>query len=136
MHIEIEGVVKGLTHEIESRLDKAVSHVPARPTSALVNFIDVNGPKGGQDIRCSLTLRFPPRKQVHVEAMGATPVLAFNAAADVLDQRLQRQVGRQMATQRRPKKYFVANALNAAEPLTLAPEGPPSAKRRRRRKAA
>ena len=136
MHIEIEGVVKGLTDEIESRLDRAVGHVPARPTSALVNFIDVNGPKGGQDIRCSLTLRFPPRKHVHVEAMGATPLLAFNAAADVLDQRLQRQVGRQITAQRRPKKYFVANALNAAEPLTLAPEGPPSAKRRRRRKAA
>jgi putative sigma-54 modulation protein len=136
MHIEIEGVAQGLTDEIETRLAKAVGHAPARPTSALVNFIDVNGPKGGVDIRCSVTLRFPPRKEVHVESMGSTPALAFAAAADLLDRRLQRQVGRAVASQRRPKKYFVANALNAPEPVTLAPEGPPSVKRRRRRKAA
>jgi putative sigma-54 modulation protein len=136
MHIEIEGVVHGLRGEIESRLVKAVGHAPARPTTALVNFMDVNGPKGGVDIRCSLTLRVPPRKEVHVEAMGSTPALAFAAAADLLDRRLQRQVGRAVAAQRRPKKYFVANALNAPEPVTLAPEGPPSVKRRRRRKAA
>jgi putative sigma-54 modulation protein len=136
MHIDIEGVVQGLSDEIESRLSKAVGHVPARPTSAFVNFIDVNGPKGGVDIRCSITLRLPPRKDVHVEAMGSTPALAFNTAADLLDRRLQRQVGRAIAARRRPKKYFVAKTLNAPEPRTLAPEGPPSVKRRRRRKAA
>jgi ribosome hibernation promoting factor len=136
MHIEIEGVVNGVRGDIESRLGKSVGHTSARPTSAIVNFSDVNGPKGGVDIRCSLTLRLPPRKQVHAEAMGSTPLLAFNAAAEVLDRRLQRQVGRAVTTRRRPKKYFVANTLNAAEPMTLAPEGPPSVKRRRRRKAA
>jgi hypothetical protein len=136
MHIEMEGVAQGLRDEIASRLDKAVSHAPARPTTAIVNFIDVNGPKGGVDIRCSLTLRLPPRKEVHVEAMGGTTALAFAAAADLLDRRLQRQVGRAVTSARRPKKYFVANALNAADPPTLAPEGPPSVKRRRRRKAA
>ena len=136
MHIEIEGVVQGLRGDIESRLGKAVGHVPARPTSALVNFIDVNGPKGGVDIRCAVTLRLPPRKEVHVEAMGSTPVLAFNAAADVLDRRLQRQVGREVAARRRPKKYFVAKQINGPEAVTLAPEGLPAVKRRRRRKTA
>ncbi len=136
MHIEMEGVAEDLRGDIESRLTKAVNHVPARPTTALVNFMDVNGPKGGVDIRCSLTLRLPPRKEVHVEAMGSTPALAFAAAADLLDRRLQRQVGRAVTSARRPKKYFVANALNAPDPVTLAPEGPPSVKRRRRRPAA
>ena len=136
MHIEFEGAAQGFKPAIESRLAKAVGHAPARPTSALVKFVDVNGPKGGVDIRCSLTLRMPPRKEVHVEAMGSTPELAFNAAADVFDRRLQRQVGRAVTAQRRPKKYFVAKSLNAPDPVTLAPEGRPSVKRRRRRKAA
>ena len=57
MHIEIDGAVQGLRDEIESRLAKAVTHVPARPTTTIVNFTDVNGQKGGVDIRCSLTLR-------------------------------------------------------------------------------
>ena len=135
MHIEIEGVVQGIRGEIESRLGKAVGHVPARPTSALVNFVDVNGPKGGVDIRCSLTLRMPPRKHMHVEAMGATPALAFTAAAAALDHRLQHRLGRAITARRRPKKYFVANALHAPEPMTLAPEGSLSIKRQRRRKA-
>lgn len=139
MHIEIDGAVQGLRDEIESRLAKAVTHVPARPTTTIVNFTDVNGPKGGVDIRCSLTLRHPPRKEVHVEAMGSTPALAFAAAADLLDRRLQRQVGRAVTAQRRPKKYFVAKTLNAPDApdsVTAAPEGPPAVKRRRRRKAA
>ena len=135
MHIELEGVAHGFREAIESRLDKAVGHVPARPTTALVNFIDVNGPKGGVDIRCSLTLRLPRRKDVHVEAMGSTPALAFTAAADVLDRRLQRQVGREITARRRPKKYFVAKAINSPEPGPLAPGGPAAVKRRRRRKA-
>ena len=136
MHIEIEGALHGLRDEIESRLGKAVGHVPARPTNALVHFADVNGPKGGVDIRCSLTLRLPRRKDVHVEAMGSSPALAFNAAADTLDRRLQRQVGREVTVRRRPKKYYVAKAINSPDPVSQAPDGPAAVKRRRRRKAA
>jgi ribosome-associated translation inhibitor RaiA len=136
--IEIEGIasVRGLRSRVQNRLRKALRSLPLEPVTALVNFTDVNGPKGGVDKRCALTVSLPRRRNVHVEELATNQELAFNTAVDALERKLKRQAELQQDRRRRPKKYYVAKQLMMPESPTLAPEGPPSPRRRRRAPSA
>jgi hypothetical protein len=134
MNIDIEGITgaRSFRGAIVRRIIRMVRRVRAEPTSALVNFNDINGSRRGVDSECSLTVWLPSRRAVHVEAMGETPGRAFHDAAEALDHRLRRLSERTITVRRRPKKYYVARRLLESE---VAPESA-AAKRRRRRKAA
>jgi ribosome-associated translation inhibitor RaiA len=136
VNIEIEGLAgnPALRGRILAQMDKALSRMDTRPATAVVNFTDVNGPKGGVDQRCGLTVRLPGRRTVHVEETATSRSLAFTAAADALERWIRKEGERANTERRRPKKYYVAKRLLVAEPGTLAPEGSPS--RRRQRRAA
>lgn len=129
MNIEIEGLDgdRALRSRIQRRVGKALDRVRPAPTTALVNFTDVNGPKGGVDSRCAVTVRIPRRRPVHVESLATIPWLAFSEAVDTLERQLRKQQERAMARRRRPKKYYVAKRLLEAEPA------PAAARPRRRR---
>lgn len=118
MAIEIRGAGgdTALETHVEKRMTPVLERGPARPMGALVAFVDENGPKGGVDIRCSLTVQLPGRRSVHVEHMGETARLAFDAAFAVLERQLERDADRSRESRRRPKKYFVAKRLLAAKP--------------------
>ena len=66
MRIDIEGLDgdSALRARIERRVGKALDRVKPAPTTALVTFTDVNGPKGGVDNRCAVTVRIPRRTRV------------------------------------------------------------------------
>lgn len=72
---------------------------------------DVNGPKGGRDQRCAITLRLPRRRAIHVERTETSAELAWRSALDRLEQRLQALFAERRAQARRPKKYYVAQRL-------------------------
>jgi putative sigma-54 modulation protein len=133
VRIEIEGLGRDarLRSRITTRLEKALERLPAA-TSALVTFTDVNGPKGGVDRRCGVTVSLPARPTVHVEHLATTPALAFDAAADALDRTLKRQRERAETRRRRPKKYFLAKRLLTPEPAA----GAAPARRRRNPRSA
>lgn len=128
--LEIEGVVADpvLRTRIQRRMRRALSRLPAASTTATVAFTDVNGPKGGVDTRCALTVWLPRRSTVRVEELATTQWLAFTGAVEALEGRLRRQSEREVATRRRPKKYFVAKRL-------LAGESPAPDRRRQRPRA-
>lgn len=96
------------------RLKGVVDAVPVRATSARATFSDENGPKGGNAMRCALEVRLPRRAPIHVEALAATPRLAFDRALARLERQLDRLVATARALRRRPKKYFVARRVLAS----------------------
>jgi len=74
-------------------------------------FHDENGPKGGIDIRCALTVRLPYRPSVRAEHLGENERQAFDEAFAVLDRQLARYAERFRDSRRRPKKYYAAKRL-------------------------
>jgi ribosome-associated translation inhibitor RaiA len=132
--VEIEGAPRNaaLRARIAQGLRKAVRRTAAEPKTALVSFVDVNGPKGGVGIRCSITVWIPRRRPVHVEEMATEARFAFAAAVDVLERGLRRQDERAQERRRRPKKYYVAKRLLEPEADLTTLITPPSGKRRRR----
>jgi ribosome-associated translation inhibitor RaiA len=113
---------------IQEKLTAAITRGRLRPTAARVGFTDENGPKGGVDIRCALTVEVPRRSTLHANGLAETPRLAFDTALAALEQELTRALQRRRDIARRPKKYFTASRghLPDGEP------GLPPVRRRRR----
>jgi hypothetical protein len=76
-----------------------------------VTFTDANGPKGGRDQRCAITLRVPRRTALHAESIATTAAQAWRTARDVFEQRLQAFFAERRTAARRPKKYYIAQRL-------------------------
>jgi hypothetical protein len=100
-----------------------------RATAVGVTFTDINGPKGGVDIRCAVTVEAPGRPARHASALAADARLALDGALEALERELAKDRGKGRALARRPKKYFVAG--EALRPDGVA-ELPPVRRRRRR----
>ena len=106
----IEGLTAGdaLRPLIETRMGTVSGRRGARPTAMRVGFTDENGPKGGVDIRCAITVELPRRPAVHADALAESHRLAFDMAFEALEREIGRDRERARDVQRRPKKYFVA----------------------------
>lgn len=113
VRIEVIGLdaATALRARVLRRLRAALSGFPVRPIRAEVRFVDDNGPKGGLDARCALTVRLPYRPAIQVERRGLAPQEAFDLALPVLERQLDRYRERQRQSRRRPKKYFAARRL-------------------------
>jgi hypothetical protein len=111
--IDITGlpVAALLRAHVARRLRRAVVGVRTSPIVAHVTFADVNGPKGGLDVRCAVDMRIPRAAPLHAEEFAARDVLAFDRAADVITRRIAERVQRRQESARRPKKYFAAKRL-------------------------
>jgi ribosome-associated translation inhibitor RaiA len=84
MEIHIEGSVgrpipRG---HVGARMRRVLSRLPVNPVTAHVTFADVNGPKGGNDIRCTVLVELPRQPSIRVERLAPTPRLAFDASYD------------------------------------------------------
>ena len=115
MVIDIRGIAGNrlLRARVRKQMSGALDRLRVTPLGAKVLFVDENGPKGGMDIRCALTVRLPFQPSVRVEHMGQTPRRAFDEAFTVLERQLERDVERARQSQRRPKKYYIAKRLTS-----------------------
>jgi ribosome-associated translation inhibitor RaiA len=130
MSLVMEGIALDdpLRAVIEEKLGVTLRRGRGRPTSIRVAFTDENGPKGGADIRCAVTVDVPGRPTLHASAQAENPRLALDGALTALERELVRAGQRRRDAARRPKKYFVAHQ-------GLLPDGEPAlppARRRRR----
>ncbi len=110
VRIEVLGISgEQLTARSVARIADMLERLPLRPTSAEARFTDDNGPKGGDDIRCALTVKVPRRPPMHVEDAAGSARSALDGALVKLERQLERV--REVARERRryPKKYFAAN---------------------------
>lgn len=85
-----------LREYVARRLHFALSRFGSSVTSVSVRFGDINGPKGGLDKRCHLTVRGPSIGTVLVEEHSADAFTAADIAAD----RASRAVGRAVSRAR------------------------------------
>jgi hypothetical protein len=74
MEIHIEGSVgrpipRG---HVGARMRRVLSRLPVNPVTAHVTFADVNGPKGGNDIRCTVLVELPRQPSIRVERLAPT----------------------------------------------------------------
>jgi ribosome hibernation promoting factor len=115
MAIDISGVPidTALRARVTRQLTRMLARVPGEPVATQVTFVDVNGPKGGRDLRCAITVRMPRRRAAHAEHVDETERQAFDGAFEALERRLLDTLERGRDLRRRPKKYFVAKQLLA-----------------------
>lgn len=115
MRIEIKGTGRdgALRERAADRLRATLAPLKVAPIAAQASFTDDNGPKGGRALRCALMVRVPYRPAIRVERTAVTRRLAFDAAVDALERRLERYREEDRDSRRHPKKYYVAKRLSA-----------------------
>ena len=111
--IDIAGlaIAPNLRARVLKRLRRALVGVRSSPVHVSVTFADVNGPKGGLDVRCAIDVRIPRTPALHVENIAEGDVTAFDRSAAMMSRRIAEQFGRQQESGRRPKKYYAARRL-------------------------
>lgn len=115
--IDVEGppVTAALRGKITRRMRDSLTRLGLAPLGVRVLFSDQNGPKGGADVRCAMSVRFPRRPAIVAEHTAETAELALEGGLEALRRRLEKFRERARAVNRRPKKYYVAKRLLAAE---------------------
>jgi len=111
--IEIAGlaIAPALRTRVVQRVRRALVGVQTSPVHVHVTFSDVNGPKGGLDVRCAIDVRIPQTPPLHVEEAAERDVTAFDQSAAMISRRIAEQLGRRQESGRRPKKYYAARRL-------------------------
>jgi ribosome-associated translation inhibitor RaiA len=94
-----------------TRLGQALTRLAVTPLAATVRFTDVNGPKGGADVRCAVVVKLPRQPLIRVERVATSARLAFDESCDRLLRRLERAQERRTDQRRHPKKYYTARRL-------------------------
>ena len=111
VHIESE-IARAIPRaHVGRRLGEALSRMRGRRVTARVTFSDVNGPKGGLDIRCAVQVHLAGRAPISAVALGKTPRLAFDTAYTLTRRGLERVLDRRQESERRPKKFYAAKQL-------------------------
>jgi ribosome-associated translation inhibitor RaiA len=86
-----ERLIEMATATIESVLGRFVENI----TTVEVHFADENGKKaGGDDVRCSIEVRFEGRKPIGVKHHASDLEVALEAAAEKMARMLDHQLGR------------------------------------------
>lgn len=95
---------------VETRLRSALSPWMRRVMYVVVRLEDVNGPRGGRDMRCQIMATLARRGMVVVEAREEDLYCAIDVARD----RLRRAVRREMEQRRARRRRRTAPAPMAA----------------------
>ena len=89
-------MTEALLAHVERRLRFALSRFGPKIRQAAVKLTDLNGPRGGLDKQCQITVTLSPSGKVRVEATAA----ALHTAIDLVFQRLERSVTRELERRR------------------------------------
>jgi putative sigma-54 modulation protein len=83
------------------RLAFALRRFEDRARHLTVRLADMNGPKGGVDSRCSITLQCRDGRRIDVEAISAWPFASVTCAAKRLNAAVRREVDKAHRPDRR-----------------------------------
>jgi putative sigma-54 modulation protein len=113
--IEITGpglaITPALRAHVVERLQHALLGVHTNPVHVRVAFTDVNGPKGGLDVRCAIDVSIPQSPPLHTEEFAVRGINAFDRSAAAITRQIAQQLERRQQSARRPKKYYAAKRL-------------------------
>ena len=113
LRLQIAGkpIASSLRARIVRQIRRALVGVRTSPIHAHVMFADVNGPKGGLDVRCAIDVQIPRTAPLHAEALAESDLTAFDQSAAVITRRIAQRLLRRQESERRPKKYYAAKRL-------------------------
>jgi ribosomal subunit interface protein len=98
MNIQITGrnvrIDATLKQFVERRLEYSIGRFAKRITDVYVRLADVNGPRGGLDQHCRLTIHLHPRGEILVEDRTADMESAITQAASRAGQVVRRELER------------------------------------------
>src|SRR5690349_3646597 len=98
MNLEIRGVTYELDAELEAYIERrlrfAFGRFARRIGRVVVRLSDVNGPRGGIDKRCRLSVALIPRGVLRIEGTGADPFALVAHVAKRARRAVQRALGR------------------------------------------
>jgi hypothetical protein len=84
-----------LTELTIATIERVLARFVENITTVEVHFADENGAKsGGDDIRCSIEVRFEGKKPMGVTHHASDLVIALEAAAEKMARMLEHQIGR------------------------------------------
>lgn len=89
-----------LKEYVERRLESAFGRLECYEVRVLVTLSDVNGPRGGEDIRCRVQVRMP-HLEVVVEDQSDNPFQAAGSAIGRAGHSLTRRIERLQSRRRR-----------------------------------
>jgi putative sigma-54 modulation protein len=104
-------IAPALRARIVQRVRRLLVGVQTSPVHVHVTFSDVNGPKGGLDVRCAIDVTIPQTPPLHVEEAAERDVTAFDRSAAMISRRIAEHLERRQESGRRPKKYYAARRL-------------------------
>ena len=97
MKVLMRGVHVSLTDNLKSYVDAhLVSHIERyaddEASEVDIALVDTNGPKGGVDKECRVTVRMPGLEAIHVTEAAETLFQAIDGARDRLENTIKRAV--------------------------------------------
>ncbi|ADO73699.1 ribosome hibernation-promoting factor, HPF/YfiA family [Stigmatella aurantiaca] len=109
MKVLMRGVHLSLSDGLKAYVDEhLVAHIERfaddEASEIDIALVDINGPKGGVDKECRVTMRMPGLEAVHVTETAETLHQAIDATRDRLEKALKRSIERRrsVATQGLP----------------------------------
>lgn len=92
---------------IEERLDRSLARVGNSVTHVILHLEDVNGPKGGADMRCMVEAHLAHSKPVIAEVTAGDIRTAVDMAAERLSFRVRKAIDRRRETRRHAARQLV-----------------------------
>jgi len=90
-HVTIDDATQ---NHVQRRMARQLGKLAVLVERSTVRFDDINGKRGGVDVRCSINVVLTGRPSVVVEERAATVRAAFDAAAATAERAVRRVVGR------------------------------------------
>lgn len=94
LHAKGLTLTDGLRAHVERKLRFALGRFGARVRSVRVQLQDLNGPRGGEDIRCQIQAHLAPTGTLTIQETRRDPFAAVARACDRVSARVTRHIVR------------------------------------------
>ncbi len=109
MKVLVKGVhvklTKGLKEYVQEHLVEPIEHFYQDEAAEIeVHLCDNNGPKGGEDRECRVTIRMPGSAAIHVTEMSDSLHKSIDLARDRISRVAKREIEKKRRPASRPQK--------------------------------
>lgn len=124
MKVLVRGVHLKLSDSIKAYVDKHLveriaQYFDDEAAELDIHLVDTNGPKGGEDKACRVTLRMPGMNSIHIEDAASS----LQEAVDLVRDRLEKAMKREIAKARTAVGHPTSNPAGRLAPRAAYIEG-------------
>ena len=120
IHAPLEAEQTGFLDTISGRMTRALARFSDRISSVNVALVDENGPRGGIDKQCRVSVVMPRLGQVSASAKHENPWAAVRQATErvrrMILTKLKRPTALQVRRRKNPMEPMPLETLDSAEP--------------------